>query len=105
MIWPPHCGMSHQCPCLPLYILNGIFGHTIVVMSSNTAVGNSLTLLDKLAKEFFRSVDSVFRPVVCHSVYNHVIFVLKGLLGSHSFMGIEAHLMNNFNPPTGSITK
>jgi hypothetical protein len=97
--------MNHHGPCLPLYIFDVILCHTIVVMSSNTAVGNSLTFFNELAKEFLRCVNSVVSPVVCYSVSNHVGFALKGLLGSHSFMGIETHLVYDFYPTTGSITK
>jgi hypothetical protein len=97
--------MYHHGPCLPLYILNGILSHTIVMMTSNTAVGNALTFFNDLAKEFLRCVNPIVSAVVHHSVSNHVCFALKSLLGCHSFMGIEAHLVYDFNPATGSITK
>jgi hypothetical protein len=86
-------------------VFNAVLSNTILMMTANAAVLDTLTFNEKLGAEFFRSVDAIIGAVILNGHANRGSFTLKLKLGLNGFGSGEANLMNHWDLATSSITE
>jgi hypothetical protein len=85
---------------------NAVLSHTILMMTANATVFDTLTLFDeKLRAEFLRSVDPVVGAVILDGYTNRGSLALELELGLNGFGASKTNLMNDGDLTTSGITE
>jgi hypothetical protein len=94
VLWPLKGGIDHHGTSSPNGVFDGIFGHTIVMVPSNTTVTDTLAFGDQFGGELLGSIDPIIGTVVANLDTNGGSLTLKTELGLHGFSAGESNLVD-----------
>ena len=105
VLGPAEGGVYHEGAASTNGVLNGIFGHPIVVMPANPAVLNPLALGGQLGGKFLGRVDTIVSAICLNLDASGGSFALESELGLNGFGASETNLVNHCELTTRSITE
>jgi hypothetical protein len=102
---PTEGGKDHHRSTGANGIFDGIFSHSIMMVTADAAVFNALTLGDELRREFLGGIDAVVGAVGANLNADGGSFALKGKFGLHRLSASKSDLVNHRELPTGCIAE
>jgi hypothetical protein len=105
VLGPAKSGVNHHSSSRAHGGLDAVFGNSVVMVATNAAMLDPLTLTEKLGAEFFAGVDPVIGAVVAHTDANGCGFLLKGELGLNRLTSSETDLVNHGDFPAGGVAE
>jgi hypothetical protein len=102
---PPKSCMDHHRASSPDSGLDAIFGNTVLMVTANPAVLDTLSFDEELGAELFRGVDPIIGAVLSNKNANRCSLTFELKLGLNSFRPSKPNLVDDRDLATGSVAE